>query len=276
MQGLIELPVLLTVIKMGTAVLMVVALSVLAEAVSPRFAGIISGFPLGAAISLFFLGFDMGPGFAAQSALYTTLGLVATLVFAHGYYRCSQLAENLSKGSNLLLASTVSVAGYFLAAWGLHFLQASPTVSLVLPTVAIFLFHHRFRKIEDVMIEEKVPWTVQLLLVRALFAACAVILITSTARIVGPGWAGLFAAFPMTTLPLVVIIHYTYDVPRVHAVLKSFPKGLGSLVVYTLAVHIFYPLYGIYLGTLTAYGFATLYLVLIQSFWGERSARETV
>ena len=156
MQGLSELPVLLTVIKMGTAVLMVVALSVLAEAVSPRFAGIISGFPLGAAISLFFLGFDMGPGFAAQSALYTMLGLVATLVFAHGYYRCSQLAENLSKGSNLLLASTVSVAGYFLAAWGLHFLQASLTVSLVLPTVAIFLFHYRFRKIEDVMIEEKV------------------------------------------------------------------------------------------------------------------------
>ena len=72
----------------------------------------------------------------------------------------------------------------------------------------------------------------------------------------------------MTTLPLVVIIHYTYDASRVHAVLKSFPKGLGSLVVYTLAVFIFYPLYGIYLGTLTAYGFATLYLVLIQSFWG--------
>ena len=47
MQGLIELPVLLTVIKMGTAVLMVVALSVLAEAVSPRFAGIISGYPAG-------------------------------------------------------------------------------------------------------------------------------------------------------------------------------------------------------------------------------------
>lgn len=268
MQALNELPALLMVVKMGTAVLMVVLLSVLAEAVSPRFAGILSGYPLGAAISLFFMGFEIGPEFAAQSALYTMLGLVATLVFAHGYYRCSVLAGGLSKTSTILLASVVGVSGYFLAAWGLHLLRVSLTLSLLLPIVAIFLFVYLFRNIEDVKIEEKVRPTGRLLLFRALFAACAIILITSTARVVGPGWAGLFAAFPMTTLPLVVIIHYTYDASRVHAVLKSFPKGLGSLVVYTLAVFIFYPLYGIYLGTLTAYGFATLYLVLIQSFWG--------
>lgn len=265
MQGLSELPALLMFIKMGTAVLMVVVLSVLAEAVSPRFAGMISGYPLGAAISLFFIGFEIGPEFAAQSALYTMLGLIATLVFAHSYYRCSVLAGKLSKGSTILLASTAGVSGYFLAAWVLHLLRVSLTLSLLLPTAAIFLCHHLFNHIEDVTISQKVRWTLRLLLFRALFAACAVVLITSTARLVGPGWAGLFAAFPMTMLPLLVIIHYTYDAPRVHAVLKSFPKGLGSLVVYTLAVFIYYPLYGIYLGTLTAYGLATFYLVLIQS-----------
>jgi hypothetical protein len=268
MQTVSELPAVLMFIKMGTAVLMVVVLSVLAEAVSPKFAGILSGYPLGAAISLFFMGFEIGPEFAAQSALYTMLGLVATLVFAHGYYRSSALADRLGKGSTIVMASVVGVCGYFLAAWGLHLLQVSLTLSLLLSIGAILLCMYLFRNIEDVKIEEKVRPTVRLILLRALFAACAIVLITSTARVVGPGWAGLFAAFPMTTLPLVVIIHYTYDASRVHAVLKSFPKGLGSLVVYTLAVFMFYPLYGIYLGTLTAYGFATLYLVLIQSFWG--------
>lgn len=268
MQGLIELPVLLTGIKMGTAVLMVVALSVLAEAVSPRFAGIIAAFPLGAAISLFFLGFEMGPPFAAQSALYTLLGLVATLAFAHGYYWSSLQAGKLGKRTNILLASTAGAAVYFIAVWGLHFLRASLILSLLLPILAILVFHRLFRNIEDVKITEKVRCTAQLLLFRAFFAAGVVILITSTAGMVGPAWAGLFAAFPMTTLPLLMIIHYSYDAPCVHAVLKSFPKGMGSLVAYTLAVAVLYPRCGIYLGTLAAYGLATLYLIMIQCFRG--------
>lgn len=251
-------------IKMGTAVLMVVVLSLLAEAVSPGFAGIISGFPLGAAVSLFFIGLEVGPGFAAQCALYTALGLIASLVFAYGYYRCSLLVGSLSRGSAVLSASTAGIAAYFLAAWGLHFLEASPVLSLLLPTGAICLFHQLLRHVEGRKIEQKVRWTVRVILLRAFFAACVVVLVTSTARIVGPGWAGLFAAFPMTVLPLLAILHYTYGASSVHGVLRSFPVGLGALVVYTLGVSICYPLYGIYLGTLAAYGFATLYLVLIQ------------
>ena len=263
-----ELPVILTVIKIGTGVLMVVVLSVLAEVVSPRFAGIISGYPLGAAISLFFIGFEIGPAFAAQSALYTMLGLVATLIFVYGYYQCSVLAGRLSKGSNILLASATGICGYFLGAWVLHFVPTDLTVSLLLPIGSIFFFLYLFRNIEDVKINEKVSINMRLLLFRSLFAAGVIVLVTSTAKVVGPGWAGLFAAFPMTMLPLLVIIHYTYDTPRVHAILKSFPKGLGSLVVYTLSVFIFYPLQGVYVGTLSSYGLATLYLVLIRVLLG--------
>lgn len=259
-----ELPVILTLIKMGTGVLMVLVLSVLAEVVSPRFAGIISGYPLGAAISLFFMGFELGPSFAAQSAVYTMLGLVATLIFACGYYLGSVLTGQLGKGGNILLASLTGIGGYFLGAWMLHFVPAGLTVSLLLPIGAILLCLYCFRNIEDAKIQEKVTMNVGLLVFRSLFAAGIIVLVTSTAKVVGPGWAGLFAAFPMTMLPLLVIIHYTYDRPHVHAILKSVPRGLGSLVVYTLSVFICYPLQGIYLGTLSAYVLATLYLVSIQ------------
>jgi hypothetical protein len=51
----------LVLIKMGTALILVMLLTFLAEVVSTRFAGILSGYPMGAALSLFFLGFEISP-----------------------------------------------------------------------------------------------------------------------------------------------------------------------------------------------------------------------
>ena len=95
---------------------MVVLLSLLAEVVSPGFAGILSGYPLGAAISLFFMGFEISPEFASGSALYTSVGLVATQVFAYSYYRASRAATRLQRGLDILLASLAGIAGFFIAA----------------------------------------------------------------------------------------------------------------------------------------------------------------
>jgi hypothetical protein len=94
--------------------------------------------------------------------------------------------------------------------------------------------------------------------------AAAIVIITSTAKFVGPGWAGLFSAFPITMLPLVVIIHFTYGPKHVYSILKNVPRGLGSLVIYSLAVFFFYPSYGIYVGTVMAYALATIYLIVVQ------------
>lgn len=65
-------------------------------------------------------------------------------------------------------------------------------------------------------------------------------------------------------LPFVLIIHFTYDKKHVYAILENVPKGIGSLVVYSLAVSVTYPTYGVYGGTLIAYALATTYLVLIH------------
>ena len=75
--------------KIIVTVGMVLSLSAVAERVSPRVAGLLSGYPLGAAIALFFMGLEIGPDFAAQSAVYTLVGLVASQVFVYGYYRAS-------------------------------------------------------------------------------------------------------------------------------------------------------------------------------------------
>ena len=59
--------------KLISSVSIVVLLSWVAEHVSPKVAGLLSGYPLGAAIALSFYGLEMSPEFASKSAVYTII-----------------------------------------------------------------------------------------------------------------------------------------------------------------------------------------------------------
>jgi hypothetical protein len=270
MTWLSELFQWMMVVKVAVAVVMVVGLSALAEVVSPRLAGVLSGYPLGAAISLFFMGLEISPEFAAQSAVYTMTGLVATQMFAYGYYRVSTISLQLHKTRGMAGATVGGLAAYFLTTWLFRQVPLTRWWALSIAAASIFLFTMLFRKARNVRIQKRVPLTFTVLLFRSLIAGLFVVVITSTAKLVGPRWAGLFAAFPITMLPFVMIIHHTYQPEHVHAILKNVPRGLGSLLVYALAVSLFYPANGVFQGTLIAYGFATVYMVLLQGLVGVR------
>ena len=163
------------------------------------------------------------------------------------------------------MASAAGICGYFIAATLLQSLHLKEASAVLLPSFSIVVFSILFRATPNVKIEKRVSIGGKVMVLRSLFAACFILLITSTARLVGTEWAGLFAAFPVTMLPFVLIIHFTYDLEHVHAILKNVPRGLGALLTYSLVVSIVYPLWGIYTGTAIAYAFATLYLILIEA-----------
>lgn len=247
-------------IKLFVSISFVVTLSLIAERVSPRVAGLLSGYPLGAAIALFFFGFEMGTDFAAQSAVYTMSGLAATQLFVYIYYRISTLCKRLS----ILLSTIAGIGGYFVAIWVLHFIPLNRAGAVALPLASIFGFVYLFRRIENVGVGRKIQLNARVLFVRAVVAGMVVVAITAAARYVNTRWAGLFSAFPVTLLPLMVIVHYTHGLGAVHTVIKNFPHGLGALITYSLTVSIAYPLVGIYAGTIISFGAATGYLLIYQ------------
>jgi len=257
-------------VKMGVAIAAVLLLSFFAEAVSPRFAGILCGYPLGAAITLFFVGYDINPGFASESALYTAIGLIATQASAYGYYRFSLLSKDRGRVSRVVISTIGGLAGFFPAAVLLSLVRVNPLTAALLPAASILLFIFLFRGVENVRIERRSATGMRALLVRAVFAATVVFAATSSAKAVGPAWAGLFAAFPMTMLPSAMIIHFTYDSEHAHAFLKNVPRGLGSVIIYSLALWVFYPEYGVFAGTIICYAFATAYLVILSFGAGRR------
>jgi hypothetical protein len=76
---------------------------------------------LGAAISLYFIGLEIGSGFAARSALFTAAGLAATVAFVGGICWGS-VAEGRGRYVSLACSVLPGMAAYGLAAWVLSYL----------------------------------------------------------------------------------------------------------------------------------------------------------
>ncbi len=255
------------ILKLFISIGFVVALSLVAEHVSPRVAGLLSGYPLGAAIALFFYGIEIGPDFAAQSAVYTLPGLVATLCFVWIYLQVSLRRKEQSAPGAWRAAAVPAlsgVAGYLAAAWLLHFLSLSRLPAALLPVGAILVFARLFKKVENAGIRRKIALNPRVLFVRAVCAGAMILAITGAAGAVGTRWAGLFSAFPVTLLPLLVIIHVSHGAAAAHTIIKNFPAGLGAIVAYALTVSEAYPAAGVGPGTLMAFGAATAYLLTFQ------------
>lgn len=245
-------------VKIAVTIGMVLGLSLVAERVSPRVAGVLSGYPLGAAIALFFIGVEISPQFAAESAVFMLAGLVASQVFVYVYYRVSSAC----RGRAVAPASAGALAGYFAAAGALRAVPFELTSAVLVPAASIFFFARLMRRIPNTLIARSVRLTPFVLLLRACAAASVILAVTGAAQAVGPAWAGLFSAFPTALFPLMLIVHVTYGKPQVHTIIKNFPLGLGSLIVYGCAVAFGYPRLGAEWGTAAAFAAATAYLAI--------------
>jgi hypothetical protein len=77
------------------------------------------------------------------------------------------------------------------------------------------------------------------------------------------------AGFPATLLPTLLIIHLTYGRATALALLRNFPLGVVSVVIYVAGVSGFFPRLGIYAGTAAALAVSVAYLMAV-GFAGTR------
>lgn len=82
--------------------------------------------------------------------------------------------------------------------------------------------------------------------------------------------AGLLAGFPFTMYPLLVLMHFGYGPAMVTIMIKHYPVGPGSLMVYAAVVALSYAPLGIYRGTALGFVVATIYLpafLRLKGWW---------
>ena len=250
-------------VKIALAVGMVVVLSLIAERSGPRVAGILAGYPLGIAIALFFIGYEISPEFAARSAVFTQAGLISNLCLTAGYL----LGQKLPGRWGLLAASVCGIAAFLLAGSLLQRVPGVLPLQLALTALAIALFSLAYRTLPEEAVRRR-PMTLAVMLLRGVIAAAIVVLVTALAHVLPEHWAGLLAGFPFTMYPLLLLMHLSYGQRVVVTIIKHYPVGLGSLMVYAVVVALSYVPLGIYLGTALGFLVATIYLVVFVSIKG--------
>jgi hypothetical protein len=253
-------------IKVAVTIFIVTGMSIIAERVSPRAAGILSGYPLGTAISLFFIGMEQGADYAGASGLYASAGMAALLSFLYCYYLVSARLSRFG----MLAASLAAISGFLVVAGLLLLLPLPAWASLLIAASAIVGFGALFQHIPNTIIAQRIRLGPKVLFFRASLAALIILAIIGAAKIVPSNLAGLFSAFPATVFPLVLIIHHTYGAEQAHTIIKNLPTGLWALVLYTLTISFAYPHWGIYWGTLAGYAVATVYFLgLAAAQWNK-------
>ncbi len=207
---------------------MVITITLVAEKLSTRFAGVLLGFPLGAGLTFFFTGIEQGPLFAAESAPWAIQGLSAMLVFCLLY---SQSGKRVTSGSvfSLLIPTFLGLSGFFATAFFLQYVLQEQMWLRIIVVIGIFagvaVF---FRLTPSSAISRRVPTTAVILASRAFFAAAVIVIITAMAKTVGPRWSGIFAAFPTTVLPTVWVLHYHYGGQTILALFREIPLGIAG------------------------------------------------
>jgi hypothetical protein len=243
-------------VKIALAIGMVVLLSLLAERSGPRVAGVMAGYPLGSAIALFFIGYEISPEFAARSAVFTQAGFISNLCLTAGYLQ----GQKLPGRTGLLVASVAGVGAFLLAGSLLQRVPGILPLQMTLTALAIAGFSFAYRGLPEQEIQRR-PMTVGTMLVRGVIAAAIVVLVTALAHVLPESWAGLLAGFPFTMYPLLLLMHLAYGPQMVVTIIKHYPVGLGSLMVYAMIVALAYVPLGIYRGTALGFLVATVYLL---------------
>jgi hypothetical protein len=253
----------LLLIKIIVSIGVVIGLSLLAERVSTRFAGVLLGYPIATGIIMFFIGIEQGTEFAAQTSIWAISGLAAEIIFFIFYYFGVKYLKKFAIIGAMLLAT----AGFFISALILRNLPlTSRFISSILVMVVIIIAVLIFKSIKVKQISNPIKFSHKVLFIRAMFATGMILFITSFAKILGPIWSGILTSFPINAPVVLILIQYHYTREDVMTLIRGKPIGTVSLLIFLLSVSYFFPLYGVYLGILFSYILATVYLLIYEFF----------
>lgn len=244
---------------------LVLGLSFLAERVSTRIAGLLAGAPQNAVLVYFFVARDMGIAHVVESAPHGAASFSATVAFVLAYYLGSSSLARLS----IVAGPLVGIATFAAVAAVLSRIPFTLATGALLTMCVIVATSGIFRRIADAPVTRPVRYTPRLLLLRGGLAVALIVGVIAVAESLGAAWTGLLAGFPATLLPTLLIIHRTYGAANTHAIIRNFPLGVGSIVLYTLCVPLAFPALGVWGGTLACLAVSFLYLAAV-GLWGRR------
>jgi len=222
--------VAILLLKLTLTPVLIGAASVVARRWGPSVGGWMAALPLTSGPVAFFLALEQGPTFGSRVALGSLAGMAAVAGFCLAY---AVVGQRLG----WLRSFAVGAAAFVAVAVAVESLTDGSRALLVAAVAAVLVAAVTLMpQLPEVSSPGAVPWWD--IPARMAAGLAIVLVLTEAATVLGPGWTGVVAAFPVFVTVLTVFAHRHEGAPRALRVLRGVLVGLfGTATFYaTLAV----------------------------------------
>jgi hypothetical protein len=231
--------------------LLVAFMSLAAERVSSKTAGVILSLPSTLAISLFFIGLTRGETALADVLPVLPLSLGAAVLFVAVYANIAQKIKDTTVSILVSLTGAIFiwlVIGIPLALFKFDNLFFSITGYIILVIISHLMLY--FKKGGPQVIFK---YSINQKLFRIIMAGSIIALVVFLTKQLGTVWGGVFSVFPAAYLSSLVIFHKARGSLFLFSATKTLPLTSPIFIIYAVAAKYFFPVLGILAGTFISY-----------------------
>jgi hypothetical protein len=246
-----------------------------AERLGPRLGGLIAATPQMAVVALIFFAIEQGHAFAAESSFWSIPGMCSTIPVLLAYLVATKLMPtprivSITAGVVMGALSFVLATSLF-GAIPLSRATVVPFAAMVCGVTSWMVWG-----LPETAELRRVPTSPLLLATRAAVSALTVVTVTSLAHLLGPKWSGLIVAFPVNTLPVIVILHWHYGSDVIKPFIKRFPSGAFGVCLFNVVAFLCLERLGLALTVSLAYAVDIVYVVLVARLSRPRLGAEAL
>lgn len=241
------------------ALTMVILVTVIGERWGTRIGGLVGTIPFLLLIALIFIGLSGGPERAGDSATIVIVEMGANITFLSVYlltlHKGMARAITLSMSVWAVISYLILVSGGFGTAGNslLYFFMLVVNLALL-------------RRIGISSRPMKLKYSAKELSFRGLLGGTAIGTAVFLSKVGGPVIGGIFAIFPAIFLSTMIIYSLKHDIDVPRAMGKSMTLGSLNVFSYALTASLTFPVWGIWLGTISSLSASIITSLLLLRF----------
>jgi len=241
----------------------VILITVIAERYGTKVGGILGTLPSTIVIAFLFFALNQGVSFASRSAIVVPAEMGINVVFLFVFVLLAFRSTAGALVASLIVWIILSTLLFMLKPEDIF-------LSLVLYAIAVgftLIVLEKVKKTSSVS-RIHVHYTPLKIATRGVIAG-TVIAVAVLLSNIGPTLSGIFSVFPAIFMSTMLIYVREHGPGFATGMAKAMIFGTPSVLSYAVAIHFFYPLHGIYFGSMYAYMIAVLITIVLLKIRGK-------
>jgi len=252
-------------IKILISTIIVVLLAEISIRVNPVLGGILSGLPLGAGLSVYFISYQEGIPFLVRGIPWGISALSSSILFCFFYLMTGRYFKSGNNIISIAFSSLMGFVSFYISGYLIYKLDLNLLSATIIFFIIFFMNILILKKIKvNQIIKKNKKNSITKLLIRGLMAGITISILTEIASIAGSRWAGILSSFPSTLFALLVVLHFEEQKKLYPSVIYGFSFSVSTLLVFYISCWYLLPKLGLNLGFILIYLISISYLFLLN------------